>query len=138
MILIGHGELESEVKDKVSKLGIKDKVIFLGKRDDVYLFYNAMDLFLLPSRYEGLPVVGIEAQANGLPCIFSNYVTKEAKILDSTSFVKGGVVDYVDLVINKLNLDRKDIIDELKKSGFDIEVEAQKLLFFYKSLYNKC
>ncbi len=78
LVLIGEGELEQKIRDKVDSLGLSDCVRFLGVRNDVNKLYSAMDVFCLPSCYEGLPVVLIEAQANGLPCVASDVVTAEA------------------------------------------------------------
>lgn len=134
LMLIGEGELEQEVKDKVKKLGIEDKVLFLGRRADAYRYYQAMDLFLLPSRYEGLPVVGVEAQACGLPCVFSDCVTEEAKLLNSTVYVSGGIGEYVEKVVEGLKVKRKDTSKEMREAGYDIKEEAGKLLEFYEGL----
>lgn len=75
--MIGFGELENEMSDKIQSYGIADRVLNLGRRDDIRQFYNAFDAFLLPSLYEGMPVVGIEAQCAGLPVFFSKNVTEE-------------------------------------------------------------
>ena len=87
LLLIGQGPLIGEIKQKVETLGISDSVKFLGQRDDVNELYNAMDLFLFPSLYEGLGMVLIEAQANGLPCIASTEVPKNARVSKKISFV---------------------------------------------------
>lgn len=134
LILIGEGELENEVKNKVVCLGMEEKVLFLGRRADAYRYYQAMDLFMLPSRYEGLPVVGVEAQASGLPWVMSDVVTSEIKILDSTKFVSGGIDKYVNAVVEGLKVNRKDTSEEMIKAGFDIQTEARKLLEYYESL----
>lgn len=136
LLLIGEGELENEIKEKVKKLGIEQSVLFLGRKADAYRYYQAMDLFLLPSRYEGLPVVGVEAQACGLPCVFSDCVTDEAKLLESTVYVSGGIEEYVKAVEKGLKTERKDTCIEMRKAGFDIKNEAEKLLEFYEEL--KC
>lgn len=70
LVMIGFGELENEMHDRIESYGVTDKVIDLGRRDDIKQFYNAFDAFLLPSLYEGMPVVGIEAQCSGLPIFF--------------------------------------------------------------------
>lgn len=137
LLLIGEGELENSIKAKVKDMNIEDNVIFLGKRNDAYKYYQAMDVFLLPSRYEGLPVVGVEAQASGLPCVFSNNVTPEAKLLDTTVFVNGGIEDYANEVIKAQNYKRKDTSYEMRKVGFDIDKEAKKLSKFYEGLLTK-
>lgn len=80
LVLVGTGSLEEEIRRQVKERKLEKNVIFLGKRNDVNRVYQAFDMFLLPSLYEGLPVVGIEAQVNGLPCIFSDKITEEITI----------------------------------------------------------
>lgn len=87
LLLVGKGELEDNVRKWVREKDLQDKVLFLGNRGDVNELYQAMDVFVLPSLYEGLPVVGIEAQFAGLPCILSDKVTREAEISDRCRFV---------------------------------------------------
>ncbi len=77
LLLIGEGERMKLIRSEVEKMGIEGKVRFTGTRSDVAKLYSAMDVFCLPSFYEGLPVVALEAQANGLPCLFSDRMTKE-------------------------------------------------------------
>ena len=88
LLLVGSGPLEDKIKKKVEKLGLKDSVLFLGQRDDINKLYSVMDVFCLPSLYEGLPVVGVEAQAAGLPCVFSDKISDDIKITDSIKFIK--------------------------------------------------
>lgn len=87
LLIIGGGEEEANLKKKAATLGISDRVHFLGIRDDVNQLYQAMDVFVMPSRYEGLPVVGVEAQFSGLPCVFSASITKELKMSDRSFFL---------------------------------------------------
>ena len=87
LLLVGSGPLEDEIKKKVERLGLKDSVLFLGQRDDINKLYSVMDIFCLPSLYEGLPVVGVESQAAGLPIIFSNGVSHEAIISKNAKIV---------------------------------------------------
>ena len=77
LLLVGEGELEKAVKQQANTMRLADRIIFSGARADVNKLYSAMDVFCLPSFYEGLPVVALEAQANGLPCLFSDKMTKE-------------------------------------------------------------
>lgn len=70
LLLIGEGPDEGVIKQKVKELKLNNNVMFLGRRNDVPKLFQAMDCFVLPSRFEGLPIVGIEAQAAGLPCVF--------------------------------------------------------------------
>lgn len=78
LLLVGEGELIESIQKKVRAKGISSSVVFTGARKDVNKLYSAMDVFCLPSFYEGMPVVAWEAQANGLPCIFSDKITQEA------------------------------------------------------------
>ena len=78
LLLIGEGELLKSTQEKSRDLKIWDRVIFTGARTDVNKLYSVMDVFCLPSFYEGMPVVAWEAQANGLPCVFSDRTTQEA------------------------------------------------------------
>lgn len=87
LMLIGRGELENQVKAQVENLGLTDSVIFMGIRDDVHDLLNAMDVFVLPSLFEGEPVCLIEIQANGLPAVISANVTKEITMQKDFVFI---------------------------------------------------
>ena len=87
LILVGQGELEENMKEKVAKLGLDDCVEFLGARNDVPTLLKDFDVFLLPSLFEGLPLVGIEAQAAGLPVLAADTVTKELNITGNVEFL---------------------------------------------------
>ena len=134
LLLVGQGPLENEIKEKINRLGLSDSVKFLGQRDDVSELYQAFDLFLLPSLYEGLPVVGVEAQAAGLLCVFSSDMTKETKILDSTEFVdlNQNVKEWANKVLkcNEKN-ERKKQKNVLMNVHYNIESETLKLKEYY-------
>lgn len=87
LLLAGDGPCFEEVEKKARELDIDGAVLFLGRREDAGRLYQAMDVFLLPSRFEGLPVVGVEAQSAGLPCILSDSITKEAAITKRCKFL---------------------------------------------------
>lgn len=87
LLLVGDGELYWDVKVEISLLGIADKVIFTGNSSNASDYYNAMDVFLFPSLFEGLSVVLVEAQANGLPCLVSTNNSPESKITDVLNFM---------------------------------------------------
>lgn len=135
LLLIGEGELEDEIKAKVHRLGLDECVIFAGTCSNVNEMYQAMDVFVLPSRYEGLPVVGVEAQAAGLPCLFSINVTKETKLLDNV-FFENAFDKYIEDVFNELNMKRINVAEKIKQAGFDIDNEADKLQNMYEELIN--
>lgn len=87
LLLIGTGEKEQAIREKVDSLGISRNVRFLGNRSDVAQLYQAMDAFVLPSLFEGIPLVGVEAQFAGLPCIFSDRVPEEVAFTDNCRFL---------------------------------------------------
>lgn len=138
LLLIGDGPLKEQIQQKVKNLGLLEKVQFLGIRNDVADLYNAMDLFLLPSHYEGLPVVGVEAQANGLPMIVSDRVTKEMKVTDivTCESIDKGVSIWEGRVKRYILRDQMciDTYKQMKKAGFDIITEANNLLKIYQEI----
>ena len=134
LLLVGRGELEKEVRAMVNSMGLESKVIFLGVRNDVAKLYQAMDVFVLPSYYEGLPVVAIEAQASGTPCVLSDAMTKETKVLSNTVFMSLEETDekWADKILAKVNQPKGYTIEEMRKAGFDIKTEALKLMKYYE------
>ena len=87
LLLVGVGETERQIRRKVEELGLLESVLFLGKRTDLNELYQAMDVFVMPSLFEGVPVVGVEAQFSGLPCVFSNRVPGEVAFSEVCSFL---------------------------------------------------
>ena len=135
LLLAGQGPLVEEMKQKVKVLDIEDSVKFLGQRSDANKLYQAFDVFLLPSLYEGLPVVGVEAQAAGLLCILSSDMTKETKVLDSTTIItlEQSAEEWASILLDKYNkYERKDTKEEISRNGFNIKEEASKLENKYK------
>lgn len=93
LVLLGDGELREKTGQLAEELGIKDQVLFAGVVANVPDYLSAMDIFLLPSLYEGLPVVCVEAQAAGLPCLISDQVTREIALTDQVWFLANGDLD---------------------------------------------
>lgn len=87
LLLIGTGELETRIRNKVTELGITESVRFLGNRSDMSELYQAMDILVVPSFYEGVPLVGLEAQFAGLPCVFSDRVSQEVCFTNNCHFL---------------------------------------------------
>ena len=115
-------------------------VQFLGQRSDANELYQAFDVFLLPSLYEGLPVVGVEAQAAGLLCILSDDMTKETKVLESTEFLSLSTSPEVwaNILLQSYDkYERKDTKKEISKNGFNIQDEAHKLVDIYQKFNNR-
>lgn len=105
LLLIGVGEMLDAVKEQIGKLGLGDKVRLLGNRGDVNKLYQAMDVFVLPSFYEGVPVVGIEAQYANLPCLFSDKVPRESAFSKVSSFISidDGTKPWIDALVRFAN-----------------------------------
>lgn len=87
ILIIGDGKLEETIKSEIRQQGLEKHFMFLGKRSDVMALYNIMDVFVLPSLFEGLPIVGVEAQANGLRCLFSDKITREVDLSGNSLFL---------------------------------------------------
>lgn len=87
LLLVGEGELQEQIRQQIQNLDLQDKTIFTGVRQDANELYSLMDTFCLPSRYEGMPVVAWEAQANGLPCVLADTMTSEAAKSDQAVFL---------------------------------------------------
>lgn len=142
LVLIGFGELENEMHDKIHEYGIIDRVQDLGRRDDIKQFYNAFDAFLLPSLYEGMPVVGIEAQCAGLPIFFSKNVTNETTASELAYYI--GLdekpelwADKIIKVVNDYIYKRRSYTAEVKRNGFDSSNEALRMQKFYITELNR-
>lgn len=137
LLLAGQGPLMDEMKEKAKKLGLKKNIMFLGQRDDINELYQVFDIFCLPSLYEGLPVVGVEAQASGLLCYFSDDMTKETKVLDTTKFLslKRNEKEWADIIMkSRVNYKRHDIKNTISIHGFNIFEESNRLSDKYISL----
>ena len=135
LVLIGVGELEPSVKEKAAALGIQEKTLFLGQMADVSGWYQAMDCFVLPSLFEGLPVVGIEAQAAGLPCFFSDCVTDEVLLSGAARRISLQAQDAQwareILAAGHSSEERMQGVDLVRRAGYDIRTEARKLQEIY-------
>lgn len=134
LILVGQGELEENMKEKVAKLGLDDCVEFLGARNDVPTLLKDFDVFLLPSLFEGLPLVGIEAQAAGLPMITSNTVTLEADVTGNVTFLplELSAEEWAKKILEvNESFVRKDMTQKVREAGYDIKQTAQWLQKFY-------
>lgn len=130
LLLAGQGPLQEEIKNKVHELGLESKVKFLGQINDTYKLYQALDIFVLPSLYEGLPVVGVEAQATGLLCELSNDMTKETKVLDTTRFISlnTSAEEWATIILDDYSkFKRHDTTFEITKNNFNIKNETSKL-----------
>lgn len=129
LLMIGAGELEDEAKEYARTLGCKEKIQFLGIRNDVPDLMQAMDCVLLPSHFEGLPVVAVEAQAAGLHIFAaSDGITAQTKLTDFLHFMplSDGPEKWAEEILNT-SLERRDTFDEMVDAGFEITNEGKKL-----------
>ena len=138
LVIIGTGELESKLKEYSKELGIENDVTFTGVLSNVNEWYSAFDVFAMTSLYEGLPVVAIEAQAADLPCVLCDTITPEVKITDNVSFtgLKDSADDWAKAILDFKPKVRESRAEELKKSGYDIKAEAERMQNLYLDLYN--
>lgn len=138
LLIIGDGDLREDMLKKIDDINIKENVLYLGRREDIKQFYNAMDGFLLPSLYEGLPVVGIEAECCGLPMFFSTEIPEESSPCSDIGTFIGldkSATEWARIVVDKVKrTERKDHSNEVKEAGFDSVTEASKLLGYYEDL----
>ena len=135
--LVGDGELKDQIRTQAEQIGISGSVRFLGSRSDLAALYSAMDCFLLPSLYEGLPLVGIEAQAAGLPCFLSENVSHEVDLFGETTFISldapperwAEEIERSAPVSNERRMDGKR---HIQGTMFDLNVSGKKLELFYE------
>lgn len=139
LLLFGIGELMDSIKKKAKDLGIADSVIFYGATNEMYKMWQAIDVFIMPSLYEGLPVTGIEAQASGLPCIFADTITKEVGLTDKTEFLSldESPKTWAEHALMYMGGERKSEVDKLRKAGYDIQQTADTLSKLYLEVYEK-
>ena len=142
LLLVGDTTEETEylfeVKRKIREYGLDDTVRLLGRRDDVNRIMQAADVLVMPSFFEGLTVVGIEAQASDLPLILSDTVTHELGLLPSTRFISldAGIDIWAQAVIEAKRNHRQSRYDELKEAGYDIEHETKRVQQLLLDKYN--
>ena len=140
ILFAGEGPCEQAAKDLAAELGVAEHVRFLGMREDIPRLMQAMDVFALPSLWEGLPVVGVEAQASGLRCVASDGVPTETDAL-------GGMVEFLsldapagqwaDALLRAAEQPRPDTYEQIRAAGFDIHTTVPWLQDFYLSKFKE-
>ena len=134
LLLVGEGELMNEIRSEVKKAGIAERVLFLGQRSDVGKLYSTFDAFCLPSLYEGLGMVAIEAQCSGLPCIVSTEVPREVALTESVQFLPlNNVNEWVSALRGATAAERLEVDDKLF-TAYEINRASQALCVRYESL----
>ena len=142
LVMIGQGEDEKAIRHKIDELGMAEKVEIFPPVSNIADYYCAFDGFVLPSLYEGLPVVGIEAQTAGLPCFFADTITQETGITDLARFMPLGAfpVEWAKVIDAAIKVPRESKLADIRAAGYDIECEAQKLenLYIREEGITKC
>ena len=130
LLIIGKGELKSEIEEKVEKLSLADSVMFLGVREDIPKLLSAMDIFVFPSFFEGMPNTVIEAQTSGLPCVIADTITREVAVTKYVKFLSlnDSAEIWASKILEFLNTSddqRKLAAEEMRSNGYNIEDTVQ-------------
>ena len=140
LVLIGKGEEEANIHEKLKTLGLEDKVLFLGNRFDVERYYQAFDYFVFPSTFEGLPGSVAEAQAAGLYCLISDRITREVALTDLVSYrsIEEEPRLWAEEILKNADkaLVRKDMREVIANKGFDVNTQAARMEKFYRTGQN--
>lgn len=134
LLLVGDGNLKEQFEKKAIELGIKDSIIFTGIRSDIPALLSAMDVFVFPSLYEGMPNTVIEAQATGLPCVIADTITREANITDLVEYLSlsDSAEHWAQISIQKLCLKRSDTKQAFVENKYNIQSltkEFKRIIF---------
>ena len=139
LLLVGEGPKFDEIKRLVRRESLEKEIIFLGSSKRVHELLQAMDIFLLPSRFEGLPIVGIEAQAAGLPVILSDRITREVALSGQVKFLpiaKNSILQWTNAVKELSTQVRQDNAERLREEKFDIEDTVENLEKLYEGRHD--
>ena len=140
LLLVGDGEERDQIEQKIAAEGLQDSIILVGAKRNTWDYYSAMDIFVMPSVYEGVPVVSIEAQASGLPCCFSTGVSQESAVTDLVQFrpLEDSPEQWAEWILARSSMSRKDRYEEIKNAGYDISDTARWLQNFYLKMVKSC
>lgn len=134
LLFVGDGGLRDKTEGMVAERGLSDRIMFLGQRDDVERLYMAADVFCLPSLYEGLPLVSVEAQRAGLQCLLSDSITREVDVTGTVRFLPiDNAAAWADEIVHG-NLGERVVVDEDLFVKYDITRAAQSLTDYYLEL----
>ena len=136
LLLAGKGELEQKLREKVAAGRLENRVRFLGSRSDLPQLYQAFDVLVMPSHYEGVPMVGVEAQFAGLPCIFSDRIAQETMFTEQCRFVslESGAEEWANAILQVAGKRYPEISDHEK---YDIRYAAKLMEQYYEARMNQ-
>ena len=134
LLLLGEGADQDKIREKCRMLGLEEKVRFLGNQKKTEDYYQAMDIFVLPSFFEGLPGVLVEAQAAGLRCFVSDSVTREAQATDLVTYlsIEQSAQTWAEHILEEACYERKDTYQTMREAGFDVRTQAAGYRLFYQ------
>lgn len=141
LILLGEGPLMEDTRKLAEELGVADRVHFLGNHKNIADYYQAMDYFVYPSRYEGMPGTIVEAQASGLPCLMSDTICREViatELVETMSIEEEpkvwaeGLQRRMDALVSKQE-NREKYAAKMAAAGFDVQAQAERMMRFYES-----
>lgn len=138
LLLVGDGEGRSAVERRVADLGLEGRVLFLGQRSDVDRLYQAFDVFVLPSLYEGLPLVAVEAQRVGLPCLLADTITREIDVTGECSFLSIDDVSFWVEALKGIETGPRLPVRVSDFSKYDIDGASDNLAKRYLKLVETC
>jgi len=133
LLFAGEGELHQKLDAVVNSRGLSGCVHFLGDRSDVAAVLSAMDIFVMPSLYEGLSIAAVEAQASGLHCFFSSNVPRETAFSESAQFIplSANPQTWANVIVSQYSPKRIDCLGEMRNRGYDINVAAEWMQELY-------
>ena len=140
LLLLGEGNRMEEMKKKAKELDIEDKVLFVGNKKETWDYYQAMDFFVFPSRFEGLPGTVVEAQAAGLLCLISDSIAKEVGITNLVAYksIEENPERWADFVLEHKEYARENKYEPIAAAGFDVREQAKRYEQFYLSGEEDC
>ncbi len=129
LVLVGEGETENLIKQKVKELSLEEKVFFVDFQEDIFRYYSLFDLFLMPSLFEAFPITLIEAQANGLCSLVSDAVTQKSNITGLIEFMSLSETDkkWAEIANKKLTGQRINTIEIICEKGYDLKQQSRQL-----------
>lgn len=133
LLLVGTGENFNSIKELISNNNLENNIILLGRRDDVNNLLMTSDVYLMPSRFEGLSLAAIEAQASGIKCVFSDQISKDVEITKTCTFLPLDIETWLNYLLN-LTITRLDTKHDIIENGFDVNATAKWLCDFYERI----